>query len=106
MSTGFTENFSNLPPGCSDRDIPGNEPVPAWMRKRDRRDRNILASYEMFEESEPDISTERLLQQVADRDTGGNVDRVIAGLIRMGKFKKVRAATTPATDGAKGEGKA
>jgi len=77
----------NLPPGCTVNDIPGNEPIPLWQRKRDKRDRKILEAWEMFESVEPDISTERLLQQVADRCTGGNIDRVISGLHRVGKLK-------------------
>lgn len=47
-------------------------------------DEQILAAYEMFEDAEPDISTERLLQQVAD-SCRCDVDRVVDALFRRHK---------------------
>lgn len=44
----------------------------------------------MFEELDPDISTELLTQQVADK-CHCQTDRVLTGMIREGRFQKVKS---------------
>lgn len=57
------------------------------MSKQSKRDQRIRNAYRMFDGQEPDISTERLLQQVADF-CNCDTCRVVEALMRLGDLKK------------------
>ena len=49
-----------------------------------KKQRKIVAVWEAFEDAEPDISTERLLQMVTDA-TGADVDEICVAMVAAGK---------------------
>lgn len=52
------------------------------------RAKRIVALYDMLEEREPDISTERLLQMTADGANCLDVGEVVDALVMRGRYKE------------------
>jgi len=55
-------------------------------RSQAKLDKLIIAAWEVIEDAEPDISTERLMAMVED-DTGADIFRIVDALERAGRLR-------------------